>query len=156
MNLYIVFGQKLVWDVVNFPTRTYLGLLSLHGLFSIPSPAPLGKIIHSGKFNQGGENKGVAHGDEPVHGSGICHLRQGVSSTDAESGHGEHCGHTWRGKETGSILLVTLAIQILFQQIKAWKQQDLDYCCGQVVQWNIHTSTFLTNWKNSAEVSKFW
>lgn len=82
-------------DTLTHTNSSYLGLLGLHCLFSIPGPAPLGKVVNCGKLNEGREDKGIAHCDEPVHGSSVSHFRQRVSSTDAESGHGEHSGHTW-------------------------------------------------------------
>lgn len=81
----------------------YLGLLGLHGLFSIPSPAPLGEVVDGGELDEGGEDEGVAHRYEPVHGGSVRYFRQRVSSADAKRGHGEHCGHAWwRGKGAGS------------------------------------------------------
>lgn len=73
----------------------YLRLLGLHCLFSIPGPASLGEVVDCGEFDEGGEDEGVADRNEPVHGGGVSHFRQRVSSTDAERGHGEHCGYTW-------------------------------------------------------------
>lgn len=55
-----------------------------HALFfPIPRPAALGEVVDCRKLNQGREDKGIAHSHEPVHGRGIGHLREGVSSTDA-------------------------------------------------------------------------
>lgn len=72
----------------------------LHALFfPIPCPAAFGEVVDRCKLNQGREDKGIAHCHEPVHGSGIGHLRKGVSSTDAQGGHGKHSGDPWGGKE---------------------------------------------------------
>lgn len=72
----------------------------LHALFfPIPCPAALGEVVDRCKLNQGREDKGIAHRHEPVHGGGIGHLREGVSSTDAQGGHGEHSGDPWGWKE---------------------------------------------------------
>lgn len=54
----------------------YLGLLGLHCLFSIPSPAPLGEVINCGKFNESREDKGIADCNEPIHGSSVSHFRK--------------------------------------------------------------------------------
>lgn len=83
------------WKCQNMWQCMYLGLLGLHCLFSIPGPAPLGKVVDCGKLNEGGEDEGIAHCNEPVHGSSVSHFRQRISSTDAEGGHGKHCCHTW-------------------------------------------------------------
>lgn len=60
--------------VVSERTETYLRLLGLHRLFSVPGPTPLGEVVHGGEFNEGREDKGVANGDEPVHCSRIRHF----------------------------------------------------------------------------------
>lgn len=60
-----------------------------HALFfPIPCPAALGEVVDCRKLNQCREDKGIAHSHEPVHGRGIGNLREGVSSTDAQGGHG--------------------------------------------------------------------
>lgn len=61
---------------------------------AIPSPAALGEVVDGSKLNQGGEHKGVTHGDEPVHGCGVGDFRQGVTSADTQSGHSQYSGHT--------------------------------------------------------------
>ena len=61
-----------------------------HDTFAIPCPAALCEVIDGGKLNQGREDEGVADGDEPVHGSGVGHLRKGVPRTDTQCGHGEN------------------------------------------------------------------
>ncbi|KAF2986037.1 hypothetical protein EK904_002195 [Melospiza melodia maxima] len=53
-------------------------------------PLPIGEVVDSCKLNECREDKGKAHGDEPVHGGGVGHLGQGVASADAQGGHGEH------------------------------------------------------------------
>lgn len=70
--------------------------LVIHNTLSIPSPASLCEVIDSGKLNQSGKDKGVADGDEPVHGSGISDLGKGVSCTYTECCHCEDGGYTWR------------------------------------------------------------
>lgn len=90
-----------MWVEGRLDHSTYLWHLGLHCFFPIPRPAPFGEIINCGKFNEGREDKGIAHRDEPVHGSRVSHFRQRVSSADAESGHGEHCGHTWWCRKLG-------------------------------------------------------
>lgn len=94
----------------------YLGLLGLHCLFSIPSPAPLGEVINCGKFNEGREDKGIADCNEPIHGSSVSHFRKRVSSTDAEGGHGEHCGHTWWRREVGHFHSLNLVLWFCFDR----------------------------------------
>ncbi len=62
---------------------------------AIPSPAALGEVVDCGELNQGGEDKGITHCDEPVHGCGIGNFRQGVTGADTQSGHSQYSGHTW-------------------------------------------------------------
>ncbi len=62
---------------------------------AIPSPAALGEVVDCGELNQGGEDKGITHCDEPVHGCGIGDFRQGVTGADTQRGHSQYSGHTW-------------------------------------------------------------
>lgn len=78
----------------NTPVRTNLGLLCLHGLLPIPGPTPLGEVVDCGKLNEGREDKGVAYGDEPIHGCGVGHFWQRVPGADAKCSHGKHSGNT--------------------------------------------------------------
>lgn len=71
------------------------GYLVVDNAFSVPGPASLGEVVDSCELDESRENKGVAHSDEPVHGSSVGHFGQGVPGTDTQSGHGEDCGHTW-------------------------------------------------------------
>lgn len=80
----------------------YLRVLGLQSFLPIPRPAPLGEVVDRGELDEGGEDKGVADGDEPVHGRGVGHLREGVPGADAERGHGEHGGHACGGTEGSS------------------------------------------------------
>lgn len=70
-------------------------MLGLQSLLAVPGPAPLGEVVHSGELDEGGEDEGVADGNEPIHGRGVGHFREGVPGTDAEGGHGQHSGHPW-------------------------------------------------------------
>lgn len=71
-------------------TRYLLG----HHALAIPGIATLGKVVDSGKLDEGREYKGIADGNKPVHSSGIGHLREGVPSADTECCHGQHSGHS--------------------------------------------------------------
>lgn len=82
--------------------RFLLHYLVSHHAFSIPSPAALCEVIDSSKFNQSGEDEGVAHGDEPVHGSGVGDLRQGVPCADTQSCHCENSSYTWKHTQADS------------------------------------------------------
>ena len=52
------------------------------------------------------KDESIAHGDEPVHGGGIGHLRERVPGADTERGHGQDCRHacstTRRGQKIKS------------------------------------------------------
>lgn len=63
---------------------------------AIPGPAALGKIVDCSKFNEGWEDERIADGNEPVHGGGIGHFGQWVTSTDTQSCHGQYSCHTWK------------------------------------------------------------
>ncbi len=65
-----------------------------HHTFPIPGVTPLGEVVYGGKLNESREDKGVADGDEPVHGCGIGHLGQRVSRADTQGGHGKDSGHS--------------------------------------------------------------
>lgn len=67
-----------------------------HNTLSVPGPAALCEVIDSCKLNQSGEDKGVADGDEPVHGGGVGDLWKGVPRTYTECGHGENGSYTWK------------------------------------------------------------
>ncbi len=69
-----------------------------HHTFPIPGVTPLGEVVYSGKLNESREDKGVANGDEPVHGCGIGHLGQRVSRADTQGGHGKDSGHSCSGQ----------------------------------------------------------
>ena len=86
--------NKGVWQLYLFPDHT----------LSVPGPASLGEVVDRSEFNECREDKGIADSDEPVHGCSISHFRQRVSSTDAESCHSEHCGHTWWEGKLGQFL----------------------------------------------------
>lgn len=70
------------------------GYLIIDNALAIPCPTALGEVVYCGELDESGEHKGVAHGDEPVHGRSVGHLWQRVASTDAQSGHRKHSGHT--------------------------------------------------------------
>lgn len=70
--------------------------LVIHDALAIPGPASLGEVVDGGKLDEGGEDEGVTHCDEPVHGRGVGHLGQRVAGADTQSGHGENRSHTWR------------------------------------------------------------
>lgn len=53
----------------------HLHLLGLQHLLAIPSPAALGEVVDSGKFNQRRKHKGITDGYEPVHGRRVRHFR---------------------------------------------------------------------------------
>lgn len=72
---------------------TCLRVLRLQRLLAVPGPAPLGEVVHRGKLDEGGKDKGVADGYEPIHGGGVGHLGKRVPGADAERGHGQHSGH---------------------------------------------------------------
>lgn len=65
-----------------------------HHTFSIPSITPLGEVVDRSELNQGREDKGVADGNEPVHGCGVGHFGERVPGTDTECGHGQDSGHS--------------------------------------------------------------
>lgn len=46
-----------------------------------------GKVVHGSEFDEGGEDKGEADGNEPVHGGGVGDFRQRVSSANTQSRH---------------------------------------------------------------------
>lgn len=88
--------KGLIYIYIRFKsTHPYLHAL----FFPIPCPAAFGEVVDRCKLNQGREDKGIAHRHEPVHGGGIGHLREGVSSTDAQGGHGKHSSDPWGWKE---------------------------------------------------------
>ncbi len=80
--------HKACWDMIND------NYLVIDHALAIPSPAALGEVVDCGELNQGGEDKGVTHCDEPVHGCGIGDFRQGVTGADTQSGHSQYSGHT--------------------------------------------------------------
>lgn len=82
--------------------------LVIHNTLSIPSPAALCEVIDSGKLNQSGEDKGVADGDEPVHGSGISNLGKRVPCTYTQCCHRENSSYTWKYKKTTAFHLVVI------------------------------------------------
>ena len=63
------------------------GHLVVDDALAVPRPAALGEVVDGGKLDEGGEDEGVADGDEPVHGGGVGHLGQRVTRADAEGGH---------------------------------------------------------------------
>lgn len=75
--------------------KLYLRVLSFHSLLAIPSPAPLGEVVHCCELNEGRKDKSIADGNEPVHGCSIGHFGERVPRTDAKGGHGQHSGHPW-------------------------------------------------------------
>ena len=79
-----------------FGAHPYLHAL----LLAVPRPAPLGEVVDGGELDEGGEDEGVAHSHEPVHGRGVRHLGQRVPGADAQRCHGEHSGDPWRHKRT--------------------------------------------------------
>lgn len=65
---------------------------------AVPGVAPLGEVVDGGKLDERREDKGVAHGNEPVHGRGVGHLGQGVPGADAQGGHGQYRCHPCKAK----------------------------------------------------------
>lgn len=82
-----------------------------HNALSIPSPAAFREVIDSGELDQGGEDKGVADSDEPVHGSGVGYLGKGVPCTYTQCGHSEDGGNTWKQ---------TISYEHLFVSVHLW------------------------------------
>lgn len=94
----------------------YLRVLCFQSFLPVPRPAPLGEVVHCGELDEGREDKGVAHCDEPVHGCSISHFRQRVSSANTESGHGQDCGHTWWCRKH-SVLLTTQTTPLIVTRL---------------------------------------
>lgn len=82
----VLCARESRWVITNY--------LVINHALPIPGPATLGEIVDSSKFDEGGEDKSVAHSDEPVHGRSIGYFGQRVTGTDTQSGHSQHCGHT--------------------------------------------------------------
>lgn len=61
--------HKACWDMIND------NYLVIDHALAIPSPATFGEVVDCGELNQGGEDKGVTHGNEPVHGCGVGDFR---------------------------------------------------------------------------------
>ena len=78
----------------------HLWVLGLQCFLAVPGPAPLGEVVDGGELNERREDKGVAHGDEPVHGGGVRHLGQRVPCADAQRCHGEHCSDACPNQQT--------------------------------------------------------
>lgn len=53
-----------------------------------------GKVVDGRKLDQGREDEGKAHGDEPIHGRGIRNFWEGVAGADTE------CCHSQDGSDT--------------------------------------------------------
>lgn len=84
-------------SLINLVLR-YVPHLFRHDALAIPGVAPLCEVVDGGELDEGGEHKGVADGNEPVHSSGVGHFGQRVSSADAQSGHGQDSGHSCKRK----------------------------------------------------------
>lgn len=56
--------------------RSSHGYLVIKNALAIPGPAAFGEIVDCCKLNEGREDKGIAHSNEPVHRSGIGYFRQ--------------------------------------------------------------------------------
>ena len=77
-------------------------MLRLQSLLAVPGPAPLGEVVHRGELDEGGEDEGEAHGDEPVHGGGVGNLGKGVPRTYTQCCHSKNSGDTWENTERKS------------------------------------------------------
>lgn len=53
-----------------------------------------GEVVDSRKLNEGGEDKGKANGNEPIHSRCVGDFWEGVASTDAERCHGQDSSDT--------------------------------------------------------------
>ena len=89
LRITYVVVTVIAGDDAVLPGRSALLALEIVGLQG-------GEVVDRRKLNQRGRHEGEAHGDEPVHRGGIRHLRQALTSTDAEGCHGEHRGDAWR------------------------------------------------------------
>lgn len=54
------------------------------------------KVVHGRKLHKSGGYEGKAHCNKPVHCGGVGHFGEWLTGTDAQCGHGQDCGDSWR------------------------------------------------------------
>lgn len=105
-----------------------------------------GEVVHSRKLDQGRRHKRKTHGDEPVHGRGIGHFGKRLPGTDAQGGHGQHCGDAWGKKKKKDLCPHTSLVIFMLGCISATSRRSsapelLLHCGGGEIPATVRAGT---------------